>query len=172
MSIRLFGGVRGLHFSADSESTFQTTFSYGGGLFTYGVSFSDTTKTEFFGVGPRIGVAAAHRFEGTNFGLSGTVAGALLFGRQTTTSTETVTFSYSNPGSSYSNSSSYSDSFSTNKTVFDLEAKAGLDYYLNDSTALTIGYQAQKLWNVGPDNDPQDSKLVHGPFLSLTGSID
>jgi hypothetical protein len=185
-SVRLFAGVRGLHFFGDSARTqemrvFDSGFSDTGGgqssfFSSFSVSATDLTKTEFFGAGPRIGVSAAHRFEGTNFGLSGTVAGALLFGRQTTTETTTVNFSgfvsSGGSGSSFSYGSSYSSSFSTNKVVVDLEAKGGLDYYLDDRTALTIGYRAELLKNIGPNNDWDAKKLVHGPFLSLTGSFD
>jgi hypothetical protein len=190
-SVRLFAGIRGLHFLGDSDrafeaSTFSSSFSdtvlgIGSSFNSFSISATESTKTEFFGAGPRIGVSAAHRFEGTNFGLSGTVAGALLFGRQTTTSTDTFSYSgfssYSIPNGpsgtySISGGSSYSDFSSVNKLVVDLEAKGGLDYYLDDRTALTIGYRAELLKNIGPDDDWEAKKLVHGPFLSLTGSFD
>jgi hypothetical protein len=175
-SVRLFAGVRGLHFGADSEfrSGFSLSFSGAGGAYgSYGFTETNTTKTEFFGAGPRIGASAAHRFEGSNFGLSGTIAGALLIGRQTTTFTDASTYSsFSTYEGSYSGSDSTTSSFSTNKMVVDLEAKGGLDYYLDDRTALTIGYKAELLTNIGPYDDHGVKKVVHGPFLSLTGSFD
>jgi len=198
-SVRLFAGIRGLAFVRDAERTgtiqFESSFSYSSysssfsSSFSYGSSFNQTLKSTFIGAGPRGGISAAHRFEGTNFGISGTVAGALLLGRQTNEftftdtifSTSSFSSTYTNYGGyTYSAGSSFSSSFTTysgsssrteNKMVVDLEAKLGLDFYLTDNSALTIGYRAEKLLNVGIGNDWEDSKLVHGPFVSLTGTL-
>ena len=175
-SVRLFAGIRGLYFTSNSE--FSSGFSISGSGFGFGsgyVSFAgtDNMTTKFIGAGPRIGISGAHRFEGSKFGLSGTVAGALLFGQQTTTwsgSFSGYASSGIGSGSSFAGSS-YSSSFTTQKLVLDLEAKAGVDYYLDDSTALTIGYRGELLKNVGPYDDHNEHRLVHGPFLSLSGSL-
>ncbi|MDB5541563.1 MAG: hypothetical protein JWQ89_3290 [Devosia sp.] len=198
-SVRLFAGIRGLHFAGERDthadiSGFSSSF-YDSGLGSgsgfnntyFNVTSDSRMKTEFFGAGPRLGVSAAHRFEGTNFGVSGTVAGSVLFGQQTTTwsaaSTISGTTTYfdssggsgsgsiGDTNSSFTDSLSFSSSYSTSKMVVDLEAKAGFDYYLDDSSALTIGYRAEKLLNVGPYDDNDEERLVHGPFVSLTGGF-
>jgi hypothetical protein len=174
-SVRLFAGIRGLYFAERSEFSSGFSFSaFGSGGSGSGSSFqanvigTELMSSTFIGVGPRGGISAAHRFDSTRFGVSGTVAGALLFGRQTTTFTEDVTFS----GGSGSGSS-FSSSFTviTPKVVVDVEAKGGLDYYLNDNTVLTIGYRAEVLRNVSFESEPGQFKLVHGPFLSLFGAL-
>jgi hypothetical protein len=182
MSVRLFAGIRGLAFAADSETTrsessffdeFEITL---GGPSFFSSSFSgtstETMTSRFLGLGPRVGLSAAHRFEGTNFGVSGTVAGAALFGHQTTTWSEFSSYSsYNTFDGSSSGSFSSSYTYSTHKLVLDVEAKGGIDFYLTDDSALTIGYRAEVLTNVGPWNDMEEKKLVHGPFISLTGSL-
>ena len=60
---------------------------------------------------------------------------------------------------------------SVDKMVFDLQVKGGVDFYLDDKTALTIGYQAEQLFGVGPSEESETNKLVHGPFISLSGAL-
>lgn len=199
MSVRLFAGIRGLHFSSTGGTQFGANFSsgrsasagYGSGSFssleTAWFEVHSNFKTEFFGVGPRIGVSAAHRFEGTNWGLSGTLAGAALFGRQTTSFSQGFSSGFfsgysassggsgSAPaGSSISSGSSFegpTSSETTDKMVFDVQAKAGVDFYLDDKTALTFGYQAEQIFGVGSSGNAESNKLVHGPFISLSGAL-
>ena len=200
MSVRLFAGIRGLHFSSKGVSQVGLNFAsgssasagYGSGSFSSfesaGVLFQGAFETEFFGVGPRVGVSAAHRFAGTNWGLSGTVAGAALFGRQTHSFQQSFSSGFSagfsgsssGPGSapasgsfsSGGSSAGPSSSSTTDKMVFDLQVKGGVDFYLDDKTALTFGYQAEQLFGVGSgDGGLDDNKLVHGPFISLTGTL-
>jgi hypothetical protein len=180
-SLRLFAGIRGLYFTRNSEFSSGFSFSalgsgFGSGLgsgsgFQASILSTQNMRTEFIGAGPRLGVSAAHRFDDSNFGLSGTFASALLFGKQSTMWSTTRTSSFSSGGSGSSFSSSFSSSFTTHKVVLDLEAKGGVDYYLNDNTALTIGYRAELLRNVGPYDDMGQNTLVHGPFVSLTGAL-
>jgi hypothetical protein len=204
-NVRLFAGVRALSF----KSTFQGSggdfwrnydsqrfgSSYNGSSHTGnswysdsgGSFFSGLAEVKFTGIGPRVGVQAATRFEGTNFGLSGSVASSVLFGKKKVTTT-----GYYNGFSAYSfssfdsetgqnsggNFSSYSSSGTrsreTNATVVDLQASAGLDYYLNDSTVLTVGYQAEKLFEVAGDDMGPNTKidtLTHGAFIKLGGTF-
>lgn len=197
LSIRLFAGIRALHYSSTGATSFgagfASGFSYSAGFGSgsaghvsgFGVAAQLAFDTEFFGVGPRVGVSAAHRFAGTSWGLSGTVAGAALFGRQTYSVTNSFSSgfysSYYNSGgtggpvvsgSSFSGSaSSYTSAGSTDKLVFDLQVKGGVDFYLDDKTALTFGYQAEQLFGVGMGEDSETNKLVHGPFISLSGAL-
>jgi hypothetical protein len=198
LSVRLFAGIRALHYSSRGGIQFGGSFASGssfsagfGSGFTssfseYGFAYNGAFETEFFGAGPRVGISAAHRFAGTNWGLSGTVAGAALFGRQTFRATQSYSAdSYSSyytssggvdsgaTSGSYSggSASSFSSTDSTDKLVFDLQVKGGVDFYLDDKTALTFGYQAEQLFGVGVGEDSETNKLVHGPFISLTGAL-
>ena len=104
------------------------------------------------------------------------MAGAAIFGSQTDTHTSafsvnessagTVSLSGGPPSTVYSSSfsSSHSSSFSSSftKTVLDLQASAGVDFYLSDTNTLTFGYQAEELTNVGPGANSGVNKLVSG----------
>lgn len=193
-SVRLFAGIRGLHFQEDSSwganSAFAVSgYSYSGSWYS-GFSgyisgwWSGMSKTEFFGIGPRIGVQASKRFEGSNFGLSASVAGAALFGTQKTTwegeggyysafssyggSAGSAWAGVSGSGSS---GSSYSSSMEVSKTVLDIQGQIGLDYYLDDTNKLTIGVQGEKLFNVGPYDDDEVTRSSAGVFVGLTGQF-
>lgn len=193
-NIRLFGGVRALHFKDTFEgwnsgfaagssyySGFDGTFSgFSGFQANY---FEGSTTSEFFGVGPRVGLDVSKRFEGTNFGISGTVSGALLFGKQkTTTSGWSEYFAYyssfwgsGGSGNSsagvFSGSGYFSSSYEVDKKVIDLQGKIGLDYYLDDANKLTVGLQGEKLFNVGPDDDSDVTRTTGGVFVGLSGTF-
>lgn len=204
-NVRLFAGVRALVFKSTFEGAAGGSGFYVSGYNSsgpgtgfnssfyssnYDYFFDGTVKAEFAGIGPRVGAQASTRFEGTNFGLSGSVAGSVLFGKQKVTSSGFFS-SYSSWFSSYSNlggsgftsgssadSSSFegSSSFTSEgtKTVLDLQASIGVDYYLNDNTALTVGYQAEKLFEVAGDDMGPGTKidtLAHGAFIKLSGTF-
>jgi len=174
LNVRLFGGIRALHFNngIDKAGIGQTSGFSGSSSFNYQISGDESISSDFLGAGPRIGLSAAKRFDSSNFGLSGSLAGAAIFGRQTDTvkvlATATGSGAPTGGGSS---------SFSTteNKTVVDVQGSLGIDYYLDDASALTVGYQAEELFNVGPVFDSsstqQTNKLVSGPFVKFTGSF-
>lgn len=196
-NVRLFAGIRALAFKGTftgQTGEFNTYYSgfeqtgpgtgFSSSFYSsFNVSgFSGTIENEFVGIGPRIGTQVATRFEGTNFGLSGSVAGAVLFGKQKVTKTgesfESGFWYSSFNGSSDSGSSYFSGSGTstaeTSKTVLDLQASVGVDYYLNDSTALTVGYQAEKLFEIDGDDMGAGTKidtLTHGPFIKLGGTF-
>jgi len=165
LKVRLFAGVRALHFTENMDKS-GTSSGISSGF------FQSSTSAEFFGAGPRVGVSIAKRFDGSNFGLSGSLAGAVIVGRQTTTTSylESIGGPSELPGASET------------KTVVDVEGNLGLDYYLNDLTTLTVGYHAENLTNIptgpqfnfsGPPSSeqPVSNKLVHGPFLKLSGGF-
>lgn len=197
-NVRLFAGLRALAFRSSFEgsageynydtgtySSFSSDFgSYSGGHSGYFSSYSEgTIDVTFKGIGPRVGAQVATRFEGTNFGLSGSVASSVLFGQKTVTTSGWSEFysSYSSYDSDFgstsgssSNSGYSSSAVSTNATVVDVQASVGVDYYLNDNTALTVGYQAEKLWEVnGEDLGPGTAidTLTHGAFVKLSGTF-
>jgi hypothetical protein len=195
--VRLFAGLRALAFKSSFEgatgganwdwgsySSYSTALgSYSGGHSSYFSSyFEGMTEVTFTGIGPRVGAQVATRFEGTNFGLSGSVATSVLFGKKTISSsgwysTYSAYSAYASNGPSFSGSSSNSgyssSSTSQNATVLDLQASVGVDYYLNDNTALTVGYQAEKLMELGGNSTPGTAidTLSHGAFIKLSGTF-
>ncbi len=185
---RTFEGERGYYESSNSSysewSTNTDWYEFGRSAGAYSSYFSGINKMEFKGIGPRVGIQASTRFEGTNFGLSGSLATSVLFGEKTYSvsgfqSWSSYSSSYwsgsNGSGSSYYNDSgsSYgSSSYSEKATVLDVQASVGLDYYLNDNTALTVGYQAEKLWEVeGESMGSGVDLLTHGAFVKLSGSF-
>lgn len=198
--VRLFAGIRALAFKSEftgetvefnayvsgfgeqgafgSSSSFYSSFNFS--------AFSGSITSEFVGIGPRVGAQMATRFEGTNFGLSGSVATAVLLGQHKVTKTgesfESGFWfsSFSGVGGSGTDgdssffSGSGTSTAETNKTVIDVQASVGVDYYLNDSTALTVGYQAEKLFEFSGDDLGPGTKidvLTHGPFVKLGGTF-
>lgn len=178
--LRFSGGLRALHYTNTQDKT--------GGLDKYGsqvsggvsgsgyanVGFDVSGTYEFLGLGPRVGIGMQKRFEGSQFGISGMLAGAAIFGVERFHASGSSSFyvSGSSGASSYSSSYSgpvYSSGGSSGKTVLDIEAAAGVDYYLDDQSKLTVGYRAEQLTNVGGmgSSGGSGNKLVHGPFLKF-----
>jgi hypothetical protein len=195
LSVRLFGGIRAVHSEYDGTGTFGYGASGSNSSYTssawsgdsgYGyIAYQAATKTEFFGAGPRFGIDVSKRFDGTNFGISGRIAGSVLFGQQTSSTSGFAYSGFYNAGSSggYSGASAYTTSsyssagsgvypqnsnYTVDKKIADVEAQIGLDYYLDDSTALTVGYQAEKFIDM---DDSDNSHTTHGAFLKLSGSF-
>lgn len=197
-NVRLFAGFRGVSFSSKFDGDIRSRLEYhdhyetwassswSSGLYSGSATteFEGTVQTKFTGVGPRAGAQFATRFEGTNFGLSGSVATSVLFGKKKETASG---FGYANSswfdewdsnngsgsvGGSTGGSGAISSSVESNATVLNLEASIGGDYYLDDSTALTIGYRGEKLVEVGGDEvGNKIDVLTHGPFVKLSGSF-
>ena len=182
LSVRLFGGIRALHFHASDTKTYSSAFSYsessagGGSGYTRASAGANNFESDFFGAGPRVGFSMAKRFDGSRFGFSGSLAGAAIFGQQTDTSSFTSSHHYTssvngNQVSADDGSHVVSTSSQTySKTVLDLQAQAGVDYYLNDTSTLTFGYQLEELTNVGPGASSNTNQVVQGPFVKLAGS--
>jgi hypothetical protein len=123
--VRLFAGVRGLHYTDSVDKA----GSSGGPFFELATSTND-----FFGVGPHVGIEGSTRFGDSNFGISGSVAGAVIFGQNSNKFVE------ARGGPIFD--------ASAGKTVYDLSGSLGLDYYLTDTSTLTVGYKGEELWNV------------------------
>jgi hypothetical protein len=165
--VRLFLGLRGLNSkdSLDKTGLLEISGSGGsGGSF----SFADNADSEFLGIGPRAGASFAHRFDDSSLGLSGMVAGAAIFGRRE--SDKTGEFSIFSSGGS-GGSIVFSGTDSDNEKVYNLEGALGLDFYLGESSKLTVGARAQKWWNIrGADlgsGGSDDDHLNVGPFMLL-----
>jgi hypothetical protein len=153
VGVRFFAGLRGLHYTNSLTRTFS-----GSNFF-----FLVNPSSDFYGIGPRIGLEVEKQFDGSAFGISAEAAGAVIVGSANTTTTEDKLGTVSSMSSSVA------------KTVIDLEASAGVDYHFNDLSKVTLGYRAEALSDVnsevlfgGQGSSGSDStQLVSGPFLKL-----
>lgn len=206
-NVRLFAGLRALKFTQTFEGYGSSFYAFQSGYYnevTSGSSlissnsgsasgynyyeFDGKLDATFTGIGPRVGVQASTRFEGSNFGLSGSLATSVLFGKQTVkfsgysqsggyldaSGITTSGSSYDFSGSTYHSAGTSGYSLSGNKTVLDLQASIGVDYYLNDKTTLTVGYQGEKLLELGGDDlgsFADIDQMTHGAFVKLSGSF-
>ena len=164
--MRWFYGARALA----SKSNFSYDIEVDKAGSGSGGSLEVEAESVFVGVGPRVGIGfATQPAPGSQFGFSGELGAAVLFGsrKDTLTLTTHSGFSLGSGGSSFS-------SFSERKNVASLDAQIGVDYYLSDNATISAGYQLQQLWNVDlasdEDNDASDdrSRLIHGVFVGFT----
>lgn len=151
--IRLLLGLRVLH--VDDELTYSDTNPFAGDHFA---SFDSNG----WAVGPRIGIQSEMMLGDSKFGLIAEGSGSILFGKF---------------DEDWENFNGPSGSDNDSRTVYNLEGLAGLSYHCNENFAITIGYRAQKWWDlrentgVSFDNgysltaDPD--VLVHGPFARV-----
>ena len=158
--LRVFGGLRILN-SRDSQDKFgELAIGSSGGL------IEQTTRSEFLGAGPRVGLDFSSRLGEGTVGFSGMLATALIFGNVKTKFEQTIISGGSGSGSSFS------DTMNNNEMIFNLEAAFGTDFHLTDNAVLTIGYRGE-YWNDIRFADDKtgggtDSMLSHGPFLRFT----
>lgn len=175
VNVRLFGGLRGIHYqdSQDKIGDISASVSGGGsisggsGSITYGID------TEFFGVGPRVGIGLSSRIGDSMFGISGELAGAAMYGISRSTATVVVTDFSSGPGDT--NQTQSAEEWGM---VYDIEASLGLDLYISDATTLTLGVRAQQVntMQIGSGGgmfslSEDASRLSYGPTLKLVSQF-
>ncbi|MEH6726441.1 MAG: Lpg1974 family pore-forming outer membrane protein [Hyphomicrobiales bacterium] len=173
--LRLFGGLRALHFSDNTDVA----------LIDAGTGVPSTTATRnltdieidsrFFGVGPRAGLEISHTLGQSAFALSGGFAVAVLAGSMdvdTSASSMIVSTLAAIPVPDDFNPGSGGSSF---EVVLNVEGDIGLDIAVSDSSSVTLGYQAEYFQNVRHRTDIFDSDsadyLSHGPFARWTSSF-
>jgi hypothetical protein len=167
--VRLFAGLRGLHYKDSMDKTGVQGSAGSGGPDKIG--YESNYSEDFFGVGPRIGIEASAPLGDSMFGVSGMLAGAAIFGVSRYESEVTVMGS---GGAFPVDISSEEES----KTVINLEAALGLDMHVNESTTVTVGYRAEGIMGLGYSGSSggsgsgADSRWSHGPTLKLTGYFD
>ena len=170
MDVRLFAGLRGLHYKDSVDKMGAAYISGGGDKIGYGIE----ANQEFFGVGPRIGIEASAPLGDSMFGVSGMLAGAALFGTNRTNG-EASFFSGASGGTVPIPGQE------EQVTVYSLEAALGLDMHVNESATVTLGYRAEGLFGIenifsnlsgGSGGSGSDSRWTHGPTLKLTGYFD
>lgn len=165
--VRLFGGVRGLHYKDTVDMYVGAGYGSGPDKVGYGVDYS----TEFLGAGPRVGVEGSTRFGDTMFGVSGLLAGSAIFGTART----------DGEAHAFSGGSTADIPFPTTEesvTVYSLEASLGLDLHIDEAAVLTAGYRAEGLFGAdsflysGGSGGESEGRWTHGPTLKLTGYFD
>lgn len=155
-SLRLFYGARALGTSSVLEPAFEIEYETSGRVSGGSVELEE----KFVGFGPRVGAGFSTLVSPTSqFGISGEIGAAYLFGQRDKTGTET---NYDEV-SSFSSSFSISDSESAE--AISLDAQIGVDYHLSDSSKVSLGYQAQQFWNVDDKSDDDNDSDWAGPRL-------
>lgn len=168
-NVRLFGGLRGMHFNDSSDKLgYQSGGSGGLGLET-------NYDNEFIGAGPRVGVEGSMALGDSNFGLSGLLAASAIYGVQRATLDATyfsggLSVPVPVPGSGEEWG-----------TIFDIEAALGVDVYLNDQTTLTVGVRAENISGIsglddifggsGGSGGSSESRFSYGPTVKLVSSF-
>ena len=156
--IRFFGGLRLVH-SEQEIKPFSLSFTptdptAGGG------SFEILRTNEFWGIGPRVGAEAYYPLNET-WGLTGAVSGAVMWGRRSDRLAENST--NTNPAS---RTSVTLESQSSNETVTNVDASAGLSWTPLQNTTFTAGYKVE-VWHNLLTYAEHTNQVFHGPFLRL-----
>jgi hypothetical protein len=139
-NFRLFGGLRVLDAQASADKV--------------GGAFDTHDTSDLLGAGPRLGAEFEDRFGAGPWGLSGSIAGAAIFGDRKTADSAADTSRHSTVA------------------TYNLEGDIGLDYHASRSSTWTVGVRAQQWWNlrIGSDDphlavDPD--VLDWGPFVKF-----
>ncbi|MBZ9847275.1 hypothetical protein LB565_04630 [Mesorhizobium sp. CA14] len=156
--VRFFGGLRLLH--ADQTAIdFSESFTPSDPA-AEGGSFDKLGTSEFWGIGPRVGAEAYYPI-GESWGLTGSVAGSVMWGRRKDEFllTETTT----NPDSHQTLSD---ESQHSSETVYNVEASAGLSWAPITNTTFTAGYKIEQWHNLIVNADHKN-QTFDGPFIRL-----
>lgn len=147
--VRFFGGLRGLWYHQNTDATGAATANIVMGT---------------WGVGPRVGFDAAHRLGDSAFKVFGGASTSVLFGGKRQVGT-------------YTGGSPNQNNFNI---MFNADARAGVSVEMTPGLALSVGYRADYLGNgdlafkttaAGGPGTGTSSRLFHGPFVSLSGSL-
>jgi hypothetical protein len=161
-NVRLFGGLRGMHFN---DSADKLGYQSGG---PGGLGLETNYDNEFIGAGPRVGVEGSMALGDSNFGLSGLLSASAIYGVQRATLDATffsggLSSPYPVPG--------LEEEWGT---ILDIEAALGVDVYLNDQTTLTVGVRAENISGIsGLDGSggSSESRFSYGPTVKLVSSF-
>lgn len=173
-TLTTFGGVRGLVATSASDASTdkigRDNSSGGAGNYTGSVGLQ--IESNFVGLGPRLGLGFESKPFAGRFGVSGEVAGGVVFGeRKDNASVDKVgTSDVNGPVGPIDVPLA---SRTEKQTVQTLDAKASIDYHFSENTTLSLGYQARQFWNVDLYSDPDNietgkNRLVDGAFIAFT----
>ena len=184
--MRLFAGLRGLYAEDLAEKMGYFEYREQDGLFF--VELDKEVESEFWGIGPRVGTDFRTRLGDSPFGISGSVAGAAIFGSRDVKTTTSLAI-----GGDLGDIGDLCDSFCGGKgesceeidverdshsdVVYNLEGNVGLDFHAGEQATFTIGYRAQQWWDIREDQSSDDKLgvdddlLVHGPYAKVTADF-
>jgi hypothetical protein len=136
-------------------------------------SFSFQSRSRFLGVGPRLGVDGSQPLGGSwAFDYLGGVA--VLFGDRSFNATQS-TSSLATPGGffHYLPLTAAALATCTDVAVFNLDAQAGISYWLTRNFKLTASYRFDGYWNALTVIEPNgslgnQSRFYYGPMLRAT----
>ncbi len=154
--IRFFGGLRLVH--SDERGAVSESFTPDNPA-DKGGTVDKIGSSEYWGIGPRVG-AEAYYPVGETWGLTGAVSGAVMWGRRTDETNFKFDFTNGNHGSGTVFSQS------SNQTVTNLDASAGLSWTPLAGATFTAGYKVEQWHNLLVNADHSTSTF-HGPFLRL-----
>jgi Legionella pneumophila major outer membrane protein precursor len=134
--------------------------------------FSFQSRSQFLGVGPRLGVDGTQPLAGS-WGVEYLGGVAVLFGNRSLTATQTVSATTTTivPPSTLTSMTALNPSSTVG--VFNLDAQAGISYWLTPNFKLTVSYRFDGYFNaltiVEPNGAPgQQDRFYYGPMLRGT----
>jgi opacity protein-like surface antigen len=160
LALRAFAGLRAIH---ANDSVREEVL----GMST----ISQMASTQTWGIGPRGGVEFSLRMGSQPVFLTGGVDASVLFGNTTQTATYRADAIVGSLGSSWAS------------TIYTLGGRVGVTWFASPGTSLTIGYQAEQLWNIRQAHSDiafddlgtlngRGHNLVHGPFARVAVHFD
>lgn len=155
--IRFFGGLRLVH--SDERGVLSESFTPDNPA-DRGGTFDKIGSSEYWGIGPRVGAEAYYPL-GETWGLTGAVSGAIMWGRRENGAA--FRYDLTNPDQQ---GSVTLGSESSNQTVTNLDASAGLSWTPLQGATFTAGYKIEQ-WHNLLINADSSTQTFHGPFLRL-----
>jgi outer membrane immunogenic protein len=158
LALRAFAGLRAIHTYERIEEAVQGSSNV-----------SQAAAVQSWGIGPRAGVEFSYRLGSQPVFLTGGVDASVLFGRAEQT---TAFVDLDTPMSGSLSSSAPS-------TIYTLGGRVGVTWFASPQTSVTVGYQAEQIWNLRKAYsglavfgdlgmlDGRGDNLVHGPFARV-----
>lgn len=156
---QLKAGLRIAELQAKTTGAGSVYVSYYG---TYNFSFAQRSK--FLGVGPRVGLEGAVPLGGA-WSIDWLAGAAVLFGDRKFDAAANVTGPINLFGGGVTSSS--------NGSVLNVDAQAGVSYAFNPNAKLTLSYRFDGYWNAlrtfdAAGNIANQDRFYHGPMVRLT----
>jgi opacity protein-like surface antigen len=135
-------------------------------------TFSFQSRSQFLGIGPRLGVDGSQPLGGS-WAFEYLLGGAVLFGNRSLNASQTLFATLPTPTVL---SSLTALSASNTAGILNLDAQAGLSYWLTANFKLTVSYRFDGYWGaltiVEPNGAPgQQDRFYYGPMLRGTISF-
>jgi hypothetical protein len=135
--------------------------------------FSFQSRSQFLGVGPRLGVDGSQPLAGSwAFDYLGGVA--VLFGNRSLNATQTLSATTTFPPISLASITALNPSSTVG--IFNLDAQAGISYWLTPNFKLTASYRFDGYWGASTIIEPtgapgQQDRFYYGPMLRGTATF-